>query len=364
MTTSEAEAQLEVDLSHVECALDAENVVKLFTFDKVEEDRKAGKPEGTVFTGELKELITDYQGGEFSLFFVNCQAPTVVSFDIRVSLYNVRNGVMDYLSVGEGTLPTMYMVLFVLFCMSAALWSAVVVKARANAHRIHIFMIILVAFKSLTLLSQAGMYHLIRIHGHPEGWNIAFYVFTFMRGILFFSVVVLVGTGWSYMKPLLAEKEKRILMVVIPLQVFAEVAIIILDENTPASRSWFTWRDILHLVDIICCCAILFPIVWSIKHLREASQSDGKAARSLVKLTLFRQFYVMVVSYIYFTRIVVYLLKSTMPFQYVWISDAAGELATLAFYVMTGLKFRPHANNPYFLVNDSDIDPQELARYV
>ena len=62
---------------------------------------------------------------------------------------------------------------------------------------------------------------------------------------------------------------------------------------------------VLLQVDIICCCAILFPIVWSIKHLREASQTDGKAARSLHKLTLFRQFYVMVVSYIYFTRIVV-----------------------------------------------------------
>ena len=59
--------------------------------------------------------------------------------------------------------------------------------------------------------------------GHPDGWNIAYYIFTFMRGILFFTVVVLVGTGWSYMKPLLAEKEKRILMIVIPLQVFAEV---------------------------------------------------------------------------------------------------------------------------------------------
>lgn len=51
----------------------------------------------------------------------------------------------------------------------------------------------------------------------------------------------------------------------------AEVAIVVLDENTPASRAWFTWRDILHLVDIVCCCAILFPIVWSIKHLREAA---------------------------------------------------------------------------------------------
>lgn len=39
---------------------------------------------------------------------------------------------------------------------------------------------------------------------------------------------------------------------------------------------------------------------------------SAQAARNLEKLTLFRQFYVMVVVYIYFTRIVVYLLKSTM----------------------------------------------------
>lgn len=39
------------------------------------------------------------------------------------------------------------------------------------------------------------------------------------------------------MKPLLAQREKRILMIVIPLQVCSEVAIVILDEYTPASRS-------------------------------------------------------------------------------------------------------------------------------
>ena len=56
-----------------------------------------------------------------------------------------------------------------------------------------------------------------------------------------------------------------------------------------------------------------------------SGQTDGKAARNLLKLQLFRHFYVMVVIYIYFTRIVVYLLRSTMPYQYVWLSDAAGE---------------------------------------
>ncbi len=47
-----------------------------------------------------------------------------------------------------------------------------------------------------------------------------------------------------------------------------------------------------------------------------------------------------------------------MPFRYVWVSDAAGEAATLIFYIMTGLYFRPHAQNPYFAVNDDDIDLQ------
>ena len=138
--------------------------------------------------------------------------------------------------------------------------------------------------------------------------------------------------------------------------------------DTPPSPSW---RDILHLVDIVCCCAILFPIVWSIKQarrhpqpplphtqarahthtppppplphlkhthapqprhlllwprhqmprrvrgmgpsrrrltpsltpppththtpqLRDGAESDGKARRVLHKLTLFRQFYIMV----------------------------------------------------------------------
>jgi len=38
------------------------------------------------------------------------------------------------------------------------------------------------------------------------------------------QVVVLIGTGWSYMKPLLNDREKRILMIVIPLQVRGAVA--------------------------------------------------------------------------------------------------------------------------------------------
>jgi G protein-coupled receptor 107 len=217
-------------------------------------------------------------------------------------------------------------------------------------------MLTLGVFKALTLLCEAAKYHYVAATGSPDGWNIAYYIFTSFRGLMFFTVVVLIGTGWSYMKPFLGDRERKILMVVIPLQVFANIAIVVSDEENPAVQDWAAWKDVFHLVDIICCCAVLFPIVWSIKHLREAAQTDGKAARNMEKLTLFRQFYVMVVVYIYFTRIVVYLLESTVRFEYVWLSTGASELATLAFYVWTAVRFRPHKENPYLKLHQEEIE--------
>jgi hypothetical protein len=32
------------------------------------------------------------------------------------------------------------------------------------------------------------------------GWQIVYYIFTFLKGIMFFSVIMLVGTGWSLLK--------------------------------------------------------------------------------------------------------------------------------------------------------------------
>lgn len=36
---------------------------------------------------------------------------------------------------------------------------------------------------------------------------------------MFFGVVVLIGTGWSYMKPFIDDRTRQVLMIVIPLQV-------------------------------------------------------------------------------------------------------------------------------------------------
>ncbi|PNH06279.1 hypothetical protein TSOC_007366 [Tetrabaena socialis] len=341
----EADAALEQDLTdNTKCILN--DVNNLFTFkDSSVQNVIQGKLDNFTFHFVVQN------GGLFYLYFANCEPDTPVSFNSLIEMYNVDSkGRKDYLSVGDTSLDAVYWSMFATFVACTAAWAMWVLRNKQYSHKIHYLMFGLGCFKALTLLSQALMVYYIERSGSADGWNVVYYVFTFLRGILFFTVVVLIGTGWSLMKPFLGDKEQRIIMIVIPLQVLANMAIIITEEESPSTKDWFTWRDVFHLVDIICCCAILFPIVWSIKNLREASQTDGKAARNLEKLTLFRQFYVMVVVYIYFTRIVVYLLKSTMQYEFSWVSAAAEELATLTFYVWTAVKFRPMNENPYLKV--------------
>ena len=77
--------------------------------------------------------------------------------------------------------------MFVLFSVGTALWAVTVARSWAVAHRLHILMGVLAGFKALTLLSQAGELHLVKTTGHTGNWNIAFYIFTFLRGVLFFT---------------------------------------------------------------------------------------------------------------------------------------------------------------------------------
>ncbi len=105
----QAEAQLELDLAQGTCALQAETVTKLLTLKQVEDNSKAGD-NTTILSDTMANLVPGYTGGEWSLFFANCQKPSVVSFNLNVAMYNMHNGQKDYLSVGEDMIPSVYLV--------------------------------------------------------------------------------------------------------------------------------------------------------------------------------------------------------------------------------------------------------------
>uniref|UniRef100_A0A674C0I2 G protein-coupled receptor 108 n=1 Tax=Salmo trutta TaxID=8032 RepID=A0A674C0I2_SALTR len=245
---------------------------------------------------------------------------------------------------------------------SLFLFHSFLLPCRYSVFKIHWLMAALAFTKSISLVFHSINYHFINTEGHPiEGWAVMYYITHLLKGVLLFITLALIGTGWAFVKYILSDKEKKIFMIVIPLQVLANVAYIIIESTEEGSSEYTLWKKVLFLVDLICCGAILFPVVWSIRHLQEASSTDGKAA---MKLKLFRHYYVMIVCYIYFTRIVAILLKVTVPFQWQWCYEFLVEVSTLIFFVLTGYKFRPASNNPYqqpLPLDEEDVERDEVV---
>ncbi|XP_076938638.1 protein CANDIDATE G-PROTEIN COUPLED RECEPTOR 7-like [Bidens hawaiensis] len=335
------------------CVVDSQFVKLLFTF------RDLSPPPQSAFNRTYPVTHPN----EYSLFFANCNPQSLVTMDVRTELYNTNKNTnqKDYLPAGMTQLPSLYFTFSVVYICFLVGWIYLCVKNKMSVHRIHLLMGGLVVMKGLNLICAAEDKHYVKVTGTPHGWDVLFYIFQFIRVVLLFTVIVLIGTGWSFLKPFLQEKEKKVLMIVIPLQVLANVASIVIGETGPFIKDWVTWNQVFLLVDIICCCAIIFPIVWSIRSLRETSKTDGKAARNLAKLTLFRQFYIVVIGYLYFTRIVVFALKTIAAYKYQWVASAAEEIASLVFYLVMFYMFRPVEKNEYFVLDDEDEEAAEMA---
>ncbi|KAL9673124.1 hypothetical protein QQ045_029377 [Rhodiola kirilowii] len=326
------------------CVLDSHYIISLFTFQNL------SPPPHASYNNTFPVTAPN----EYSLFFANCNPQTQVSMDLRTEVYNLDQGVKDYLSAGQTQLPTLYTLFALCYIAFLVFWVRTCYQNKLSAHRIHGLMGLLLLMKALNLICAAEEKHYVKVTGTPNGWDVLFYTFQFIRAVLLFTVIVLIGTGWSFLKPFLQEREKKVLMVVIPLQVVANVAAIVVGETGPFIKDWVTWNQILLLVDIICCCGILFPIVWSIRSLKETSKTDGKAARNLAKLTLFRQFYTVVIAYLYFTRIIVFALRTIAAYKYQWVSNAAEEIASVVFYSIMFYMFRPAEKNEYFAIDDEE----------
>lgn len=301
------------------------------------------------------------QAGYYTLIFARCH-PSASSAAVSFNLYaTFVNPGPNYLSAGEAPLPKLYLGMTVAFGLVLWTWCYVLYRKHADtANYIHHLMTLLLVVKCLSLLSESIRYHYISTTGQSEGWSVVYYIFTSLKGVLFFTVVMLIGTGWSLIKPFLSARERNIMFAVFCLQILDNIAMIVFEESAPGSQSWLTWRDVLHFVDIICCCAILFPIYWSINHYRQAAEADTGAQKNIKKLQLFREFYFTVFCYIYFTRIVVFLLTATVPFYLLWLGPLFLELGTLVFFIVTGYKFRPIKNNPYFAVSTEENDEYGL----
>jgi uncharacterized membrane protein len=298
--------------------------------------------------------ITIDRAGLYALFFFNCWGfstpgtikPIAVSFNADATEYNVGSGgAKNYLSAGLAPLPILFTQFTFVFAGLTALWVREMKRNVQYVQHIHRIMLFLLIVKTLSLLFEALKFAHYASTGHGGVWDFFYYLFLTIKGISLFGVVILLGSGWSFMKAMLSEQDKRLLMIVLPAQVLVNICLAVVEETNEGSRGWGSWSDILRIVDVVCCCAVLLPIVWSINNLRTASENDEKAAQTLSRMRLFRTFYIVVVAYIYFTRIILVLIA-------------------VAFYVYSGYQFRPMKENPYLRLSRDDREELELRAEV
>lgn len=312
------------------------------------------------FTMRLNET---WEEGLYYLTFHNC--PGKMEFYRRSVNATIqieeRNYPHNYLSAGDIPLPQVYFILSVMFFLSGCIWINFISRQRESVLKIHNLMSVLVFTKSFSLLLHGINYHFIAVYGQQVvTWAYLYYITRSIKGALFFITLVLIGTGWSFVKHILSDKDKKIIIIVVCLQVIAHTGEVILDETSEGDKSKEFWFSLCSLVDLFSCIAILVPIGWSVSHLREASRTDGKALINLKKLQLFNKFFIITTIYIYVSRIA-FVPLSLLSHQNTWLSELFMELTTLTYFIITGYCFQPIPTNPYLLLStENDLEEDIL----
>ena len=277
---------------------------------------------------------------------------------------------------------------------------------------IHKLMGALLFLKCITLLLNAAMLHHRKVTGQMNAAiDYFFYSLQFFKGIFLFTIILLLGSGWSLLRPLLTDRDRKILLLLIPLQLVVNIALIVLDETSEGNKYWSWWKDILRAVDICCCVCVMLPVAFSMRSLQqqsavleerqrapplspsnnnaptsvnvvasgledggacdadkdegrhrllgtpqhqpnqlllELSEEDTKMSeKASKKLKFFSGFYIATAAFMYLTRVLVDYLASTASYQYTWVAPTLGEGVTLAYYCYCGYAFRPVAKQSW-----------------
>eukprot|EP00760_Papus_ankaliazontas_P011939 PhM_4_TR15125/c0_g1_i1/m.103823 len=322
-------------------------------------------------TGSLG-IVRITEPGLYALFFYNCKkfgenklpkpAPVHVTLSVDVSQYNVLDDERSYLAIGATNLPMLYLLFTLLYLVLFVVWTRTMGENRMYVHKIHYLMAFLLLIKALSLLLDAAKFYTHKRTGQPSFWDYVYYIVLTFKGITLFTVILLLGSGWSFLRPFVPEREKKILLALLPLQIIVNISIAVLEETSEGNPEWASWGDTLRVVDIVCCCAVLLPVVWSLKSMRDASQVSGKVARARVMLRQFRTFYIFVVCFIYYTRIVVVLIENALPYKDEWMSAFFAESGIVLFYTYTGIRFQPMEKNPHLQLDEDDLQDERVQQ--
>ncbi|KAF9919908.1 hypothetical protein BGZ65_011707, partial [Modicella reniformis] len=164
--------------------------------DDIDQGRGEFQPLDT--TKEDFHYVHEITSGEqemWSMLFVNCPRSSV-SFKLKTNEINPGN---NHLSAGDIPLPKVYAASAIAYFAASAIWLSRLMRKDTKVFWPHKLMFVLAMMIGIQKTFQAIKMNYMKIGEDSEGWTVMFYIFAFI-------------------KPFLSPKDKKIILIIIPLQ--------------------------------------------------------------------------------------------------------------------------------------------------
>ena len=176
-------------------------------------DTKATKSQNDAPSSIQHTFTNSNEEGLYVLFYQVCVFPPIANtsaaealkllqqytvsstFALDITLTNMYKGQISYLTAGELPLPKMYLLFSLAYAVLVVVWYRLL-RSKRHTFYIHPIMALLLLLKIATLVSESAKYHFVRIYGHSMFWTTLYNFLAFLKGIVLFTTILLIGSGW------------------------------------------------------------------------------------------------------------------------------------------------------------------------
>lgn len=154
-------------------------------------------------------------------------------------------------------------------------------KRRSSCFKIHAMFLLTVICRAF-FCGASYMYYSALTNEAVASSSVVFFhkASCYITGITLFVTILLVGSGWSFIRWMIHRRMRFIVVLLIALQSGYWMFYLKLESMARSDPAHEDTRRASHLLDIASCCVILFPIVWSIQQLKTEARTEAAAAAS------------------------------------------------------------------------------------